>query len=40
MGQPDYYPFVLPRAAVRKLQFIHEVIVEQRARPGSSRRST
>ncbi|MBO9515315.1 MAG: putative zinc-binding metallopeptidase [Variovorax sp.] len=32
MGQPDYYPFVLPRAAVGKLQFIHEVIAEQRER--------
>lgn len=26
MGQPDFYPFVLPRKAVAKLQFIHEVI--------------
>ncbi len=26
MGQPDYYPFVLPREAIAKLQFIHEVI--------------
>jgi hypothetical protein len=26
MGQPDYYPFVLPRDAIAKLQFIHEVI--------------
>ena len=26
MGQPDYYPFILPHAAVRKLQFIHEVV--------------
>lgn len=34
MGQPDYYPFVLPRAAVGKLQFIHRVITEQR--PGSA----
>ena len=32
MGQPDYYPFVLPHAAVGKLQFIHEVIAEERAR--------
>ena len=31
MGQPDYYPFVLPRAAVAKLQFIHNVIGQQRA---------
>jgi hypothetical protein len=34
MGQPDYYPFVLPRAAVGKLQFIHQVITEQRERGG------
>ncbi|APW36564.1 hypothetical protein RD110_04535 [Rhodoferax koreense] len=26
MGQPDYYPFVLPREAIGKLHFIHEVI--------------
>lgn len=26
MGQPDYYPFILPYAAVKKLQFIHEVV--------------
>ena len=31
MGQPDYYPFVLPRAAVGKLQFIHGVITAQRS---------
>ena len=31
MGQPDYYPFVMPRTAVGKLQFIHLVITEQRA---------
>ena len=30
MGQPDYYPFVLPRAAVGKLQFVHRVITQQR----------
>ncbi|MDQ0588886.1 hypothetical protein QFZ47_002995 [Variovorax paradoxus] len=30
MGQPDYYPFVLPRVAVGKLQFIHCVITQQR----------
>jgi hypothetical protein len=34
MGQPDYYPFVMPRTAVGKLQFIHRVITEQR--PGSA----
>ncbi|MGJ7545640.1 zinc-binding metallopeptidase family protein [Variovorax sp. LT1R16] len=32
MGQPDYYPFVLPRATVGKLQFIHQMITEQRQR--------
>ena len=26
MGLPDFYPFVLPRAAVAKLQFIHLVV--------------
>jgi hypothetical protein len=26
MGQPDFYPFVLPREAVAKLQFIHTVV--------------
>ena len=26
MGQPDFYPFVLPRAAVAKLQLIHMVV--------------
>ena len=36
MGQPDYYPFVLPRVAVGKLQFIHCVITEQRDGPAST----
>ena len=36
MGQPDYYPFVLPRVAVGKLQFIHRVITEQREHGGDS----
>ena len=26
MGQPDFYPFALPRAAVAKLQFIHTLL--------------
>lgn len=30
MGQPDHYPFVLPRTAIGKLQFIHELIAAQR----------
>lgn len=30
MGQPAYYPFVLPHAAVGKLQFVHELIAAQR----------
>ena len=28
MGQPDFYPFVLPHEAVRKLQFIHLVVTQ------------
>ncbi|MGA0572255.1 zinc-binding metallopeptidase family protein [Variovorax sp. VNK109] len=26
MGQPDFYPFAMPRATVGKLQFIHRVV--------------
>ncbi|MBC7598646.1 MAG: putative zinc-binding metallopeptidase, partial [Polaromonas sp.] len=26
MGQPDFYPFVLPREVVAKLHFIHLVV--------------
>lgn len=28
MGQPDFYPFVMPHAAVRKLHFIHMVVTQ------------
>ena len=31
MGQHDFYPFVLPHAAVPKLQFIHELVTRQRS---------
>ncbi|MDP2064405.1 MAG: putative zinc-binding metallopeptidase [Burkholderiaceae bacterium] len=31
MGQPDFYPFVLPRAVVGKLQFIHVLVSEARS---------
>ena len=31
MGQHDFYPFVLPHAAVPKLQFIHELVARQRS---------
>ena len=38
MGQPDFYPFVLSRPAVAKLQFVHLVIhrgvVDQREKSG------
>lgn len=34
MGQPDFYPFVLPRDVVGKLQFIHAVV--QRAAKSNS----
>lgn len=30
MGQPDFYPFILPRAVVGKLQFIHMLVAEAR----------
>ena len=36
MGQPDYYPFVLPHAAVGKLQFIHQLVAAQREAPGAA----
>jgi hypothetical protein len=26
MGQPDFYPFVLPREVVAKLHFIHLLV--------------
>jgi len=29
MGQPDFYPFAVPRPAVGKLQFIHIVVSSQ-----------
>jgi hypothetical protein len=32
MGQPDFYPFVLPRAAVGKLHFVHTLIGAVNAR--------
>jgi hypothetical protein len=28
MGQPDFYPFALPRAAITKLHFIHTIVCE------------
>ncbi|HEX4808554.1 MAG TPA: putative zinc-binding metallopeptidase [Bryobacteraceae bacterium] len=28
MGQPDFYPFALSRAAVTKLDFVHLVVSE------------
>jgi hypothetical protein len=30
MGQPDFYPFVLPREVVAKLHFIHLVVTSVR----------
>ena len=29
MGQSDFYPFVLPREVVGKLQFIHLVVISR-----------
>ncbi len=31
MGQPDFYPFALPRAAVSKLHFIHSVVQDAKS---------
>ena len=31
MGQPDFYPFVLPREVVAKLHFIHLVVTSVNA---------
>ncbi len=31
MGQPDFYPFALPKAAVAKLHFIHSVVQAPRS---------
>jgi hypothetical protein len=32
MGQPDFYPFVLSRAAVRKLHFVHRIVNDRSVR--------
>jgi len=34
LGQGDAYPFALSRGALRKLQYIHEIVSEQQV-PGS-----
>ncbi|UUX95873.1 putative zinc-binding metallopeptidase [Aquabacterium sp. J223] len=36
MGQPDFYPFVLPRPAIAKLHFIHSVIKATAAAPAAA----
>jgi hypothetical protein len=36
MGLPDFYPFVLSVAAVRKLHLVHQVVSEVRAAPEAS----
>ena len=28
MGQPDFYPFALPKAAVKKLHLIHRLVCD------------
>ena len=30
MGQPDFYPFVMSRPVVAKLQFVHLVVQDAR----------
>jgi len=39
MGQPDFYPFVLSAAAVRKLHFVHRVVIDPRNRRETTRPS-
>ena len=39
LGQPDFYPFVLPRPVVGKLQFVYLVVRDARRGAGRSRRS-
>jgi len=34
MGQPDFYPFALPAATIRKLHFIHSIINSANVRDG------
>jgi hypothetical protein len=36
MGLPDLYPFVLSAPAMEKLQFVHEVVQESRAKGRAS----
>jgi hypothetical protein len=31
MGQPDFYPFVMSRAVLRKLHFIYLVVKDEKA---------
>ncbi|MBN8249245.1 MAG: putative zinc-binding peptidase [Verrucomicrobia bacterium] len=37
MGQPDLYPFVLSKPAVRKLHFIHQVVSQAAGRAAATR---
>ena len=34
MGQSDLYPFVLPPAVLKKLGFVHDLVVQARSTPG------
>ena len=36
MGQPDFYPFVLPRDVVAKLHFIHLVVTSGSWQPDAT----
>jgi len=44
IGQPDFYPFVMSRPVVAKLQFVHIVVKEAReaflGRPQATLQST
>jgi len=39
MGQPDFYPFALPRAAVAKLHFVHLIVCHSSMRSGAGNSS-
>ena len=39
MGEADFYPFVMPRPVVAKLQFVHLVVFDAHGRPAMGRRT-
>ena len=35
MGQTDFYPFVMSRPVVAKLQLVHLIVFDAQSRPGT-----